>query len=525
VTERDAVVADADMRIAKNRSMQDQTTAIREADTRVRHIDTDIASIRHEQQAASEAVEGLRKRELVLIETLGSIGRAELDLQRAASDASLLGSVPCGGEGDYAACQFLTNAEAARARIPTLEATIGPKDHTRTDLQDVRARIVALAAEAKSAQARVQNLQTARETAYVVAQMLPDVAAAEERIAAHEQRKRDAEADATRRTADAQARASTRREELQRRIDEARAALARQLVLFDARAETRREELQLQLDRLNQEMEVGAADGRDANDAMARTVDASTRWAEQSALLTLTRQEWDETTAALGRVKAEHDELARRVAALRARRYEMATVDARLNALKADVVEWQLLAKALGRDGLQMLEIDGAGPAVSAYCTDLLQHTPAGAHFSVDLVTQEPKTTKGKDGSTHKDAFELKVFDASRGGESRDLTDLSGGEQIIVDECLKSAIALLVNERQEHPIRTCWRDETTGALDAENALHYIDMLRRVHKLGGFHHILFVTHNPDAAAMADAQVLFSDGRIAVRLPPFGDRVAA
>jgi exonuclease SbcC len=518
VSERDAVIADADARIAKNHALQDQAAAIREADTRLQQINSELNTIHHEQRVAAEEVDGLRKRELVLIETLGAIGRAELDLQRATSDAALLGSVPCGGEGDYAACQFLTNAEAALARIPILKATIVPKDTTRVELQDAREGIRELATKAKEWQTRLRELEPERHTVHALAKLLPDVAAAEERIAGHEQRKHDAEADAARRTADAQARATARREDLQRRIDDTRAVHERQLVLFDARAQTRREDLHLQLQGLDQGILTGEAERHDASEALAQTADASTRWAEQSALLTLKRKEWDETTAALARTKAEHEDLARQVADVRARRMEIAALEARLTALKADAVDWQLLATAMGRDGLQVLEIDAAGPTVSAYCNDLLQ-TCFGSRFTVDLVTQEAKVTKGKDGSTHKDSFELKVFDALRGGEPRDLSDLSGGEQILVDEALKSAIALLVNARNQHPIRTCWRDETTGALDGENAPRYIEMLRRVQQLGGFHHILFVTHNPDAAAQADAQVVIEGGRLEVRLPPY------
>src|SRR5690348_17438264 len=55
------------------------------------------------------------------------------------------------------------------------------------------------------------------------------------------------------------------------------------------------------------------------------------------------------------------------------------------------------------------------------------------------------------------------------------------------------------------PVRTCWRDETTGALDPENATRYLAMLRKVQELGGFAHVLFISHNPDAAAQADAQI--------------------
>ena len=111
------------------------------------------------------------------------------------------------------------------------------------------------------------------------------------------------------------------------------------------------------------------------------------------------------------------------------------------------------------------------------------------------------------------------MLDNARGGDVRDIADLSGGEQVIVDEALKNALCIYMNQRASMPMRTCWRDETTGPLDVDNAPRYIQMLRRVQELAGFHHILFVSHNAECAAMADAQISVHDGQADVLLPPF------
>jgi exonuclease SbcC len=191
-------------------------------------------------------------------------------------------------------------------------------------------------------------------------------------------------------------------------------------------------------------------------------------------------------------------------------------VDRRVWAVEAEWREWQLLAKALGRDGLPVLEIDAAGPTVSAYCNDLLASC-FGPRFTVELVTQAAKA----DGKGTKEVFELRVLDNERGGDARDLNDLSGGEQILVDEALKNALALFINARQAGAIETIWRDETTGPLDPDNAVRYIEMLRRVQSIGQFHHVLFVSHNPAAAALADTQVRLADGVLTVHYAPFAE----
>jgi exonuclease SbcC len=124
-----------------------------------------------------------------------------------------------------------------------------------------------------------------------------------------------------------------------------------------------------------------------------------------------------------------------------------------------------------------------------------------------------------------KDDFSIRVLDNQRGGESRDIADLSGGEQVIVAEALSNAICIYVNTRSAMPVRTCWRDETTGALDPENAARYLAMLRKVQVLGGFHHIVFISHNADAAAQADAQIQVHDGTATIVCPPYAAPVAA
>lgn len=231
--------------------------------------------------------------------------------------------------------------------------------------------------------------------------------------------------------------------------------------------------------------------------------------------LDVLRRVWDETTAAVATLAAQRQEDERTRQALEGRRADLAFVGQQIGELQAELLEWALLAKALGRDGLPVLEIDAAGPTVSSYTNDLLASC-FGPRFSVELVTQEAKVS----GKGLKESFDIKVYDNERGGDARDIADLSGGEQVIVEEALKNAIALFVNGRNASPIRTCWRDETTGPLDPENAARYLPMLRRVQQLGGFRQVLFISHNPDAAAMADAQLRFADGRVTVVLPPYG-----
>ena len=237
---------------------------------------------------------------------------------------------------------------------------------------------------------------------------------------------------------------------------------------------------------------------------------------QTDATLTQARAALERARDVATRLEAEIVAFERTRAEFRQRQFERENLEIAEAAFADELTVWQAFARIFGKEGLPVLEIDAAGPGVSAQANDLLQAC-FGARFTVELITQDTKV----DGSGFKEVFELRVYDSERGGAAKDLGLYSGGEQVIIDEALKSAIALFVNQRNVRPIRTCWRDETTGALDPDNALRYVQMLRRVRERGGFSQVLFISHNPEAAAQADVQLVFGAGRIDVRYPPFAE----
>ena len=516
-------LGDLDARIGKNRTVLEHEQEIRAAVLLAAGLETDLARGREDAQRLGDQIETQRTRERVLGQTLADLAAKARDLDRARTDARLLGSVPCAGAGEYAVCQLLTSAAAAQAQIAGLEEACASTDAAQRERAQVETAIGTLVAQRQARQKDLTQTETARVAAQKVAARLADLNAATDRIAGHEARQGELEADAVRRRAEASAREERRVADLHTRRQERDHQHAEQGQALERRVVTRAEELTATVEALAERLTARAIERDGLRDQLATTKDASDQAAAQTALLTLRRLEWDASTAALARVTAQREDLTRRREALRDRREELTGLETAIAGHTADVLDWQLLTKALGRDGLQTLEIDAAGPTVSAFCNDLLQFC-FGSRFSVELVTQEAKATKSKDGATFKEVFELRVFDSARGGDARDLADLSGGEQVLVDEALKSAIALLVNARNQHPMRTCWRDETTGALDGENAAKYVDMLRRVQQLGGFQYVLFVSHNPDAAMQADAQVRIGGGRIDVVTPPYSEAAA-
>jgi exonuclease SbcC len=101
----------------------------------------------------------------------------------------------------------------------------------------------------------------------------------------------------------------------------------------------------------------------------------------------------------------------RRRTALTEKRTTLAEYTRRRAAIDRELVEWRDLAKALGKGGLPDLEIDAAGPSISALCNTILLDC-FGPRFSLELVTQIAKA----DGSGMKDEFTVRVTDNAAGG-------------------------------------------------------------------------------------------------------------
>lgn len=181
-------------------------------------------------------------------------------------------------------------------------------------------------------------------------------------------------------------------------------------------------------------------------------------------------------------------------------------LEERATTTRAAIATWSLLERGLGRDGVQALEVDAAGPGVTAIANDLL-HTCYGPRFSLAIETTAPK----KDGSGTKEVFEVRILDSEVGREAR---RGSGGEMVLIDEALRLALAIWNTRRSGYELRTLFRDETVGALSPANADRYVAMLERARTIGGFHHVLMIAQQPEVWAQAAARVLVRDGAVEI-----------
>lgn len=486
---RDEAVSDLRGRITNNETVLAQAASIRADMAIVDETSTALVTA----TAAREAAQQDEQRVFSAIAGIGTdLAEAARRLEAAQRDslaALQVDRVPCHGDGEYGGCQFLRDAvDAAHRR------RADPMDTHAHDqaYEALAARSTALHAEQRAARSAIERanneialLQATLRTRAGTTALMARLEAAEGRLV-----------------------------ELRADLVTAETRCVNTIAMARLNTQTALAELMADADQAHASLTEADAALHGLEAPLAALGDALARERAARAALADAQQ-------ALAALAAEYAEIGRQVLAAQGQRAtaleglaRVAAVADLLRELGQELLDWGVIIDACSRTGIPTLEMDAAGPTVAAFTNDLL-HACFGGRFSVDLITQDATA----DGKGTKEVFEIRVYDADRDGADVDLADLSGGERVIVDEAVKCAIAMLGNQRLPWPMLTLWRDETTGALDPVNATRYVEMLRRMQARTGVSQILYITHSPDAARMADAQIHVGGGTVRVAFPPF------
>lgn len=471
----------------------------------------------------------------------GDIIIRETAIAIAAAEAAekLIGGVPCGGKVmrradertipfgseqediDCGTCLFLSSAQAGAATLPALRAKQDAArtrkaegeekrqlardenellDKQRSELAQAQRESVELA-RLEADLARNEALATganAAETARAEATrradaLAADLAACETEAAAA----RSAEADTITRGATLAARAR----ELTGadvRLRELEAALARLPLLRDQKAAAEQRAFMAERERDQVVVPPPPEAQRSVSEAAAEEVnEAAERLAVARAA---SRSAGDAAQHAKGRL-AQLGDLSARSAALATRRDGVAR-------RRSGFV---LLEAALGRNGIQALEIDAAGPEVSTLCNELLEAC-FGSRFTLSLRTIQ----EAEKGRVQKEVFDLAIHDGLRGGGPRTHDWLSGGEQVLVNEALRLALSIFNARRHGAMFETLFRDEADTGLSENLRPLFPLMLRKAMELGGFRNLYFITHAREAWEQADTIIRVEDGRATIEV---------
>jgi exonuclease SbcC len=173
-----------------------------------------------------------------------------------------------------------------------------------------------------------------------------------------------------------------------------------------------------------------------------------------------------------------------------------------------DLADWRKLQADLGRNGIQALEIDAAGPKLTGI-TNRLLHECHGSRFTITVET----TRDDARGKKQIEGCSVMVSDdvAGRHDEAK---WYSGGEKVILGEAMSLAIAVMGCLNAGLAAPTLVRDETGAALSPGNCIVYTKMLRLAADLVGADKILFVSHQDTMNEAADSRVVVSAGQLTI-----------
>ncbi len=201
------------------------------------------------------------------------------------------------------------------------------------------------------------------------------------------------------------------------------------------------------------------------------------------------------------------DDAKEKAATLRGEANALASAEDRLFELRCLITSasehlaaWNTIIKGHSSKGIIALEIDDAGPGISAITNDLLRAC-YGDRFTVSILTQVEK----KDGSGVKEVFDIMVSD-SKTGETVSIREKSGGEASYVEDAITRALCLHTIEASGKVFESVFSDEQDGALDAEKKRHFVTIKRKAMERGGHSREFFISQTPELVAMADARIV-------------------
>jgi DNA repair protein SbcC/Rad50 len=414
---------------------------------------------------------------------LSSEGQAKtIVIKNLSETAALVERVPCKGSEMQLSCPLMEQANAARRDVPSHEAEQSAKRAAYqaitlkvSDLQSKVAGFDSLEVEVREAQKKRRTAAAALDADNLLAARAPLIVDAETRLPVL------AEAIGVQRQIIVAA---------TERLTQATTALAavetekaQALALIETTAQAERKVLEDRLAKL--EKPVSDAEVEAYQSVVTR---AGAAVAEvQARVRALTEQKVTLT----GKLEA-----------VRALAGRCGQVKEQAERLQEEIAKWKLAEKGLGNDGCVALSIDDSGPEIAAICNSLLSDCFAG-RFVVRLDTQSETKT-----GMMKETFDVKVFDGHRGTE-KTLGDMSGGEEILVNECLTRAVALYASQSSTTRCDTLFTDETDGALDPEAKRTFMQMKRAVLKQGGYGREFFITHTQELWEMADHKIMVAE----------------
>jgi exonuclease SbcC len=175
---------------------------------------------------------------------------------------------------------------------------------------------------------------------------------------------------------------------------------------------------------------------------------------------------------------------------------ERRQLTAAMEPMAKEQARWQTLVKAFGRDGIPALIIENAVPELERIANEILGQMSKGEH-SLKFETQ--RNLKSRAGM----AETLDIIVSDWNGE-RPYETFSGGEQLRIDFAIRFALAELLARRAGSRIEWLTVDEGLGSQDAEHRALVLEAIKAV--ADRFKKVFVITHIEEAKSFFD-QVIY------------------
>jgi len=181
---------------------------------------------------------------------------------------------------------------------------------------------------------------------------------------------------------------------------------------------------------------------------------------------------------------------------------------AELKEIQQQAKIYEELAKAFGKNGIQLMIIENVLPQLEAQTNQILSRLTAN-QLHVQIVTQKPGGTKRN--TKMIDTLDIIIADA---GGTRPYETYSGGEAFRINFAIRLALARILAQRAGTSLQMLIVDEGFGTQDADGCNHLIAAINAI--ASDFACILTVTHMPQFKEAFQT-------RIEVRKTPQGSQV--
>ena len=162
-----------------------------------------------------------------------------------------------------------------------------------------------------------------------------------------------------------------------------------------------------------------------------------------------------------------------------------------------EIKEYSLIEKAFNKTGIPVLKLENSSYQITNIANEILSNFDN--QFRIKFDTLEPTA----DGKSLKEVFNINIIDSKGVAE---ISMKSGGEKVWLNTALQLSIGVLL-QRQGKKIQTSFIDEKDDGLTEASALHYLEMLRRIHALSNAYHTLVVTHKSILQDLIPQKILF------------------